>query len=177
LLPEHALLDIGCGALRGGVRFIDYLDSGNYFGMDINASLIRAGRLELKQAGLCEKKPTLLVDDAFAFRRFEQQFDFAIAQSVFSHLPMNHIIRCLHEARHVMKPDGELFATFFEAPSPVFTQALSHGAFSTYFDRDPFHYALSEFEWMAASAGMTMRIIGEWGHPKEQKMLGFKVAK
>src|SRR3979409_2149502 len=37
LEPQHRLLDIGCGSLRGGVRFVSYLDPGNYFGIDISA--------------------------------------------------------------------------------------------------------------------------------------------
>jgi hypothetical protein len=43
LRPEHRLLDIGCGCLRGGVHFIRYLDPTNYFGIDVNQSLLDAG--------------------------------------------------------------------------------------------------------------------------------------
>ena len=43
LLPRHKLLDVGCGSLRGGVHFIRYLDSGNYYGMDKNEKLLSAG--------------------------------------------------------------------------------------------------------------------------------------
>ena len=32
LLPEHRLLDLGCGALRGGVHFARYLQPGKYYG-------------------------------------------------------------------------------------------------------------------------------------------------
>src|SRR5262245_17052197 len=47
LKPEHKLVDVGCGALRGGVHFIRYLKPGHYFGLDLNASLIKAGEREL----------------------------------------------------------------------------------------------------------------------------------
>ena len=40
LRPEHKLLDIGCGSLRGGVKFVRYLQSGHYFGTDLNGSLL-----------------------------------------------------------------------------------------------------------------------------------------
>ena len=30
LLPKHYLLDIGCGTLRGGIPFIEYLDEKKY---------------------------------------------------------------------------------------------------------------------------------------------------
>jgi ubiquinone/menaquinone biosynthesis C-methylase UbiE len=55
LLPAHSLLDVGCGALRGGVRFVDYLNSGLYCGLDMNESLLEAGRYEVERAGLSEK--------------------------------------------------------------------------------------------------------------------------
>src|SRR5277367_14092 len=36
LLPRHCLIDIGCGCMRGGVHFAQYLDKGKYHGIDIN---------------------------------------------------------------------------------------------------------------------------------------------
>src|SRR5208282_4584116 len=47
LAPGHRLVDIGCGCLRGGVHFVPYLQKGGYCGIDLNASLIEAGRKEL----------------------------------------------------------------------------------------------------------------------------------
>ena len=119
LQPTHSLLDVGCGALRGGVQFIDYLNPGLYYGVDINPSLIEAGRYELERVGLMEKRPALLADDSFAVGRFGQRFDCAIAQSVFTHVPMNHIVQCLVKVRDVLRPGCEFFATFFEAPHPA----------------------------------------------------------
>ena len=43
LKPHHKLIDIGCGSLRGGVHFINYLNKKNYFGTDINYDLIKIG--------------------------------------------------------------------------------------------------------------------------------------
>jgi hypothetical protein len=48
--PHHHLPDVGCGALRGGIHFIRYLVASNYHGVDVNASLIEAGRHEIAQA-------------------------------------------------------------------------------------------------------------------------------
>ena len=43
LKPEHTLLDVGCGSLRAGVHLVPYLNAGNYFGIDLNQSLLDAG--------------------------------------------------------------------------------------------------------------------------------------
>ena len=175
LRPDHHFIDVGCGSMRGGIHFIAYLDPGHYQGIDINASLIEAANKELASAGLLAREPRLLVNDKFEMHRFNQTFDYGIAISVFTHLPMNHIIRCLSEMRKVLKPEGEFFATFFEAPSSSFTDTITHapGGVVTNYDADPFHYSLKEVEFMAEAAGLTVRLIGEWNHPRNQKMLSF----
>lgn len=43
LEPHHVLLDVACGSLRAGVRFIPYLQPGNYLGIEIRRELIEAG--------------------------------------------------------------------------------------------------------------------------------------
>ena len=97
LLPSHSFLDVGCGCLRGGIHLVQYLQAGHYCGLDINASLIEAGKLELETHKLLDKKPRLLVDEHFTFSRFETTFDFCLAQSVFTHLFMNHIALCAND--------------------------------------------------------------------------------
>lgn len=175
LSPGHRLVDIGCGSLRGGVRFVGYLDRANYYGLDINASLIEAGKEELARSGLTDKQPSLLVNDKFEMSRFGVSFDYAIAVSVFTHLYMNHIARCLAEARKVLKPGGRLFATFFEAPSSLHLEPITHepGGVVSYYDADPFHYSFDEIEQLAGTAGLSVEHIGDWGHPRNQRMLCF----
>lgn len=177
LLPNHRLVDVGCGSLRGGVRFVRYLDRGNYYGLDINTSLIEAGKKELAQEGLMGKQPTLLVNDKFEMSRFGVSFDYAIAVSVFTHLYMNHIARCLVEAKRVLKPHGKLFATFFEAPAPVHLEPIEHdpGKVITNFDSDPFHYSFSEMERLSEAVGLSVEYLGDWGHPRDQRMLCFSL--
>ncbi len=38
---------------------------------------------------------------------------------------------------------------------------------------DAYHYAFEEMEWMADTAQLTVKRIGEWGHPRGQMMLAF----
>lgn len=176
LRPEHRLLDIGCGALRGGVHFVRYLEPDRYAGMDINASLLEAGRQELDGAGLGDRGARLLEDDAFRFARFGGQFDFAIAVSVFTHLPMNHIVRCLAEVGRVLAPGGRCFASVFESPTPAYLDPLVHspGGVTTYFDQDAFHVSRDELQALAAFAGLRMDWVGGWNHPRAQQMACFR---
>jgi SAM-dependent methyltransferase len=175
LLPKHKFIDVGCGALRGGIYFIKYLDGGNYYGLDINASLIDAGKIELQKQNIIEKNPVFLVNDKFRFSDFDMKFDFALAQSVFTHLFSNHIQRCLVEISKVLSPDGKFFATFFEAPYPAYIDTIHQvpGNTITNFDSDPFHYSLQEIRFLGDNAGLSVTRIGDWGHPRNQMMFCF----
>lgn len=95
LKPRHYFLDVGCGSLRGGVHFVRYLETGHYFGIDINQDLLEAGKGELKKNHLLHKKPILVQMSKFHFASLGQTFDYALAQSVFTHLPLNSILMCI----------------------------------------------------------------------------------
>jgi cyclopropane fatty-acyl-phospholipid synthase-like methyltransferase len=175
LLPQHKLLDIGCGALRGGIHFIEYLEAGHYYGLDLNGSLIEAGRHELAGAGLTHKSPNLVVNDSFDLQQFNQKFDYLLAVSVFTHVFANHILRCLGNVREVLAPSGKFFATFFAAPHNIHLAPIIHQPelVKTEYDRDPFHYSADEMRAMAKLASLSIEIIGEWNHPRGQQMLVF----
>lgn len=174
--PEHELLDVGCGSLRGGIYFIEYLNEGKYSGLDLNPSLIKAGHAEIQKANLLRKKSTLIVNENLQFELFKKKFDYAIAQSVFTHLPVNVIQRCLINIEKVLNPGGKFYATFFETKNKFNDQPVNQsnsGGVITHLDKDPYHYHLSLFEYLISDSTLKMEYIGDWHHPRNQKMLCF----
>lgn len=180
LMPGMKLLDIGCGCLRGGIWFIRYLDTGNYYGVDINKSLLDAAwNIELPNATLSEKVPktNLLLEPRFNFKNFNIIFDRAIALSLFTHLPLNHIRLCLMMLAQSMKTGGEFYASFFECNEKEdFSKPITHepGGIVTYTENDPYHYLQRDMEYCAAGLPWETEYIGNWGHPRGQKMMCYR---
>jgi hypothetical protein len=171
LRPDHYLLDIGCGSLRGGVRFIRYLDRRHYFGYDIDANVLRAGLLEECGADLQhEKRPALWTvegPNAPIFRPVGDHFDFALAQSVFTHLPAAEIELCLRNLRPVLADDGVFYATFWLGESRPLRKPRDH--------RSRYQYPMDRILAFGGTA-WTAEYIGEWGHPRGQMMVKFRPA-
>lgn len=57
LTPGDSLLDIGCGSLRGGEYFINYLNESNYTGIDISEEAIKSGKNMINDEILADKQP------------------------------------------------------------------------------------------------------------------------
>lgn len=177
LQPTSYLVDVGCGALRGGLHFIGYLEPGHYFGVDVNASLLRAGlEHELPAAGLAGRLPPTNLRRTQRFDcDFGVPFDYALAQGVFSHLPLNHIRLCLYQLARQMPVGGRFFASYFAVdPAEPFDARVRQVAVTTQAETDPYHYSAADLEWAAASVGpWTMRDLGDWGHPRGERMAEF----
>jgi cyclopropane fatty-acyl-phospholipid synthase-like methyltransferase len=85
LVPEHFILDIGCGTLLGGVSVIDYLHEGHYFGIEAREHVLAEGRKELQENGLSNKNPVLIHED-IQHTSLDRKFDFIWAYSVVIHM-------------------------------------------------------------------------------------------
>ena len=173
LLPEHYLLDVGCGALRAGVRFVRYLEPGHYFGTDINETLLEAGyRKELgKKARAKLPRENLKQTERFESDFGDVRFDYAIAQSVFTHVSLNHIRLALYQVGKVMKPGGKFYATFFEGSKDMsLTDVLPIGR-GLLQETNSYWYYREDMEWAAQYGPWTYEYIGDWNHPVKQQMV------
>jgi len=115
LREKHKLLDIGCGSLRGGRLFIIYLLEKNYCGVEPEKWLIEDGiRYELGKGVIQLKKPKFIHSKTFEFGAFGTTFDFALAQSIFTHASSSQIDRCLQNLSHVSNNNFKFLASFIE---------------------------------------------------------------
>lgn len=172
---DQKMVDIGCGSLRAGIRFVNYLDAGNYYGVDVNPTLIEAGyNNELGD----KNKAKLPIENLRSTDRFDVdfgvKFDFAIANSVFTHVSLNHIRLCLHRLAPHMNSGGSFYATFLEPPEDTPMDGIyGKGRALRYQERNVFWYYKEDLVWCAERVPFTAEYIGDWGHPRNQMMMRF----
>jgi SAM-dependent methyltransferase len=116
LKPGHKLLDVGCGALRLGLHAIDYLDDGAYVGVDPFAPYIAMGRDLASKVGL-NKQFQLIESSDFDFGAEGPAYDYALAQSVLTHLSTEKNRQCISAVARVMRPGGQFIFTYLPGRS------------------------------------------------------------
>lgn len=176
LQPSHRFLDVGCGSLRAGRHLVDYLEPGHYYGIDANHGLLQAGYdVELTD----EQRRRMPAANLRATDRFDGDFgvqiDMAIAQSVYTHVSLNHVRLSLFRVAKVMRPGGKFYATFNEqrAGVPIDAMIERPNRQPQFTERNLFWYYRGDLEWAAGFAPWRYRYIGSWGHPGGQKMVEF----
>ena len=165
LQKKDTLIDVACGSLRAGRLFINYLDVGNYLGIDKEIDLIIHGvNEELGISAFVEKAPEFVISGDFEFGKFSKVPNFAIAQSLITHLTADDIYKCFKSLRDIIAEDGKFYATFFEVTAPVDNFRKSDAI-------DCFFYTRQEISLLASLTGWNTHYVGDWGHPRGQKMI------
>jgi len=161
LKPEMRMLEIGCGNLRAGRLFVDYLEPGNYYGIDISPDILLAAEDTIAEHGLQAKLPHLtLVKDLRLHFLPESSFDFVHAHSVFSHSPIEVIDECLAHVGRVMSPDGFFDFTFDR------TEGTEHHVL-----HEDFYYRTQTLIELAAKHGLDATFMDDWestGHDQSK---------
>lgn len=168
LAPSNNVLDVGCGALRAGVHLTAYLEPDRYYGIDISAALLDAGyQHEIASTPLADKLPRSHLHATPDFDApFGVMFDFGLATSLFTHLPIDYYSRSLDILAPVFRTGARFYATIFEGSGAV----NRVDGIVTYEDRDPFHFRQPDLE-AATPTSWAFDWIGEWGHPRGQMMI------
>ena len=114
LMPQHTVLDVGCGSLRGGLNIIRYLEAGNYTGIDISEEILEAGREFLREASLEGRRPSLLFTNNIEFKEvMGKTFEYLLAVSVLTHMPPEDIETLFANLHKVMGNRSVFLATVF----------------------------------------------------------------
>jgi SAM-dependent methyltransferase len=161
LKPDMRMLEIGCGNLRAGRLFIDYLHAGNYYGLDISPEILIAAQDTIADFDLTAKLPNLtLVKDLKLRFLPDRTFDFVHAHSVFSHSPSEVIDECLAHVGRIMVPGGFFDFTFDR------TEGTEHHVL-----HEDFYYRTETLIALAAKHGLQASFMTDWeqtGHAQSK---------
>jgi glycosyltransferase involved in cell wall biosynthesis len=126
--PHHKVLEIGCGALVAGYPIMQYLDAGNYAGIEPNHWLVMASfKVAEVAAVVAEKRPLFCPRADF---RAGAKFDFIISHSILSHASNAQLTDFLVAAAEQLNEGGVLAASIRLAEGNEFGSPGSqkHGA-------------------------------------------------
>lgn len=147
--PESLILDIGCGPLRFGMYAIQYLNSSNYFGVEVWEPYLSLGAKILQELKI-EDDYSVIIDESFNYASFGKRFDFAIAQSVVTHLSNAQFNNLLTGLKKVMLNGGKFlftynnnwypYSVFYEMTKPMMTPS---GLTDDYFKQLESEYEIS----------------------------------
>jgi SAM-dependent methyltransferase len=162
LRERHKLLEIGTGPLRAARFLIPYLNEGHYWGVEPKTESVRLGiEFELGSQMANNKKPHFSARDDFGFDEFQEQFDYVLSYSVFTHLPPPHIpivfakaARCFHDSSMMLAT-----AAFADGDERIVDERKWTG-------RPINQYSVARFEQAAQDAGLRLirlgRIFQDW---------------
>ncbi|MER6129811.1 class I SAM-dependent methyltransferase [Streptomyces sp. NPDC001795] len=152
LRPQHRMLEIGCGNLRAGWRFIRHLEPGHYYGIDISPDILFAAHDTIVEMGLQTRLPTLTPVRDLTLRFLpDAHFDVVHAHSVFSHSPLPVIDECLANVGRVLAPGGWFDFTFGR------TENTEHHVL-----REDFYYRTETLVALAANHGLKAHFMEDW---------------
>jgi SAM-dependent methyltransferase len=116
LREHHKLMDLGCGSLRAGRLLIPYLARGNYHGVEPNDRLLQQGvEQEIGRDMIALKWPHFHCIDTFEVDACGRDFDYILAQSIFSHTGVDLLRRALASFARALAPKGLGAVTFIHA--------------------------------------------------------------
>jgi SAM-dependent methyltransferase len=160
LKPTHRVLEIGCGNLRAGWRFIKYLDAGHYYGVDISPDILFSAQDTIVEFGLQDKVPSVVpVRDLTLPFLPNNYFDVVHAHSVFSHCPLEVIEECVRHVGRIMKRDG-FFDFTFNA-----TEEREH-----HVEHEDYYYHPDRLIALVADYGLEAMFMNDWEgkHPQSK---------
>lgn len=109
----HRVADVGCGSLRAGRLIIPYLRPQRYFGIEPEEWLVADGLEQELGADVARvKEPSFAYRDDFQIDCFGVDFDYILAQSVFSHTYGDMARKAVANLAGSLSPSGMLLVNY-----------------------------------------------------------------
>lgn len=145
MTSQSKLLEVGCGPGRASRFLIDYLDAGNYCGVDYNADFITAVEAISKDNALNVKNPTFEVVRDFNFNHMQPVFDYALLFSVLNHCKPKQRPEFFKRIPTPMKEGGRIYISHADWFDESYIPPDSPLTLTNHFTADDFD--VTKFGW------------------------------
>ena len=128
LEPWHRCVDYGCGSLRIGMHLIDYLDRGNYWGVDVTDRFYTDGLTLLDPEARAVKMPrfSVISDELLAEVR-NWRPDVVVSVSVLMHVPPSELKSYLARIIDLLDDDAKAIILFDRTEKNTRLASMSWG--------------------------------------------------
>ena len=107
-------LDYGCGYGRIGIPVIEFINKGNYLGVDLSKERIRIAQDYVKESALNHKNPVLLPSYKKSLAELckNKKFNVILIYTVLCHNPPKEVESILREAKKFISEEGKIFIDY-----------------------------------------------------------------
>jgi hypothetical protein len=110
IAPTDTLVDYGCGTLRVGRPFIEFLEPDRYIGMDIDQRILDAGRGNLPAELIESKRPVLEVISSESLSRVAaKRPKWIFSKGVLQHVPPDELNEFFENLSHLVRAGATAF--------------------------------------------------------------------
>lgn len=148
------VIDFGCGTAGIGIHFIAALTSGTYTGLDISPDALVVADSRLSSAGNTDRYRLETISGTQDIALYGPA-DIIIAQSVFTHNPLENFATFLNAARSSLAKGGVIATNF----------AISH--IQSQIAQTDFIFTEEDILDVAEHAGFTIERVKSWRHPSQ----------
>ena len=127
--PADTLVDYGCGTLRVGRPFIEFLEPDRYIGMDIDQRILDAGRGNLPAELIESKRPLLEVISPESLNRVAaKRPKWIFSKGVLQHVPPDELNEFFENLAHLVRAGATafVFARCAEESTPLSAKSWLH---------------------------------------------------
>jgi predicted TPR repeat methyltransferase len=129
--------------------------------MDISPEILKAANELVSERDLGQKDAKLILNKGLDFAEVHgTAFDFIIAQSVLTHMPLEDVKELFSNAHKIMKVKSVFFATFHDGNDKYYTP-----------DYQNFFYPFPFLRSIGAENGLEITIMDDYDHPRNHRML------
>jgi hypothetical protein len=164
---ESSLLDVGCGCLRGGLYFIDWIGKKNYYGIEPYKEVLLEGLDYVEADTVADvnwREENFKSNEDLNIGLFRRKFDFVLYQSIFTHTGPK-LMREAFRSLNTHLGEGTAYLTILLKPRKAFTDKVADNQFVQWTYPYCRPWSIEHLQDAAIGTYLVFEIMGKMNHP------------